>query len=525
MRVAKQSIILWLGLLLVLSTRIPTSTYEYGWDTYFIHSLANSLVSNNYAKWNLDLLSVAGLSDFSYPSGMAYLLAIVNQVTEIGIPTCIFLVSIGICVTGYFLMFALCRMINISKIVSIVAAILFSIAPAFFQVTFWQASARGLITLLGLATLFLILRFVLSHKLRYITLSLMLSVIGFTIHRNAFFVSIYFLGFLISILLFAFSRTHSYTKNANFCVRVLITFICVASFSIPFIFNHFYRSFWWQYKSGGFIDSSSSVALAANIAINYGSRIGPILLFVPLGFVLMLVSNYGVEYAVVFISLGLSLAFFPLGQYVVLFMLPCMILVGLLGLVRILSFAAKKNVSTYVYALMLLSTVLLTLYMSHYWANKYDQLGDSVSISKSDYQLANYLKLQATNVTIFDNGILVSRIIPISQIPSMPARDPLYLATGLIDKEDIKPKPLSFNSFLKYWSFAKSYPNAPFEHASYFNYSQSDAVDFVLHYNVLYYVADFTEGGSFYFNYKLFRSLRADKNLIYSTNKRGVFQI
>ena len=70
-------------LLLNIIIRIPSIPHEKGYDSFFIHSLANSISYAGVAQWWINWMSVFGLYPYSYASAVPFTLSGISQLTGI----------------------------------------------------------------------------------------------------------------------------------------------------------------------------------------------------------------------------------------------------------------------------------------------------------------------------------------------------------------------------------------------------------------------------------------------------------
>ncbi len=67
--------------------------HEMGSDTTFVHTMANSISQDGYAKWILHPSSYFGLYALSYPSAAPFIMSSLNMVTEISIEGIILIIG------------------------------------------------------------------------------------------------------------------------------------------------------------------------------------------------------------------------------------------------------------------------------------------------------------------------------------------------------------------------------------------------------------------------------------------------
>ena len=76
MRVGRRTTLALLAAIVVVSllVRYPRSDHEVGVDSFFVHTLGQSIVANGRAEWILNPFSFFGWYPLSYPSAVPFLL-------------------------------------------------------------------------------------------------------------------------------------------------------------------------------------------------------------------------------------------------------------------------------------------------------------------------------------------------------------------------------------------------------------------------------------------------------------------
>ncbi|MEE9115998.1 MAG: hypothetical protein V3U09_03790, partial [Thermoplasmata archaeon] len=120
-------------------------THEVGADTTFIHSLANSLSQEGYAKWVLNPLSFFGLYALSYPSAAPFLISMISEMAGMSIEFTILILGTFFGVIGSVSSFLVAREIIKDERYAFIVALLFSLAPLFLKDTTWVGSSRGFV--------------------------------------------------------------------------------------------------------------------------------------------------------------------------------------------------------------------------------------------------------------------------------------------------------------------------------------------------------------------------------------------
>ena len=85
-----------------ITLRYPKLPHELGFDSFFIHGLANSILIHEYAKWILHPFSYFGLYPLSYPGAYPFFAASISAMTGLEVEISIFIVAIIFGLLGVF---------------------------------------------------------------------------------------------------------------------------------------------------------------------------------------------------------------------------------------------------------------------------------------------------------------------------------------------------------------------------------------------------------------------------------------
>src|SRR6266540_1174852 len=157
--------------------------HEAGSDTTFIHSLAQSLVSEGGAAWILHPLSYFGLYALSYPSAMPFLFASESDAGGIPVEGAILVTGFVFSTVGALSAFAATRSVRDDDRLALIVALLFSVAPFYLKDTTWVGSGRGFVTALVPAVFFLLLRNLRTKDPKMLVLSGLMVILLSAIHR------------------------------------------------------------------------------------------------------------------------------------------------------------------------------------------------------------------------------------------------------------------------------------------------------------------------------------------------------
>ena len=230
---SKRTKILLMGLLLILNIiiRIPSIPHEKGYDSFFIHSLANSISSFGYANWWVNWLSVFGLYPYSYASAVPFSLSGIAQLTGftgLQMEKTILVFSIIMGVFSIFTAYVLAGVIYKDFLFKYITALFFSLSQGVMVFSTWEISARGPFVIFLPFFLFILIK---KMKLRKTFLLLIIS--------SAFLASVHHYFYFTFILLAAFitlkilSRYYL-TLNKDYHLNCLYIAALAASITAPF---------------------------------------------------------------------------------------------------------------------------------------------------------------------------------------------------------------------------------------------------------------------------------------------------
>jgi hypothetical protein len=407
-------------LILNLVIRLPSIPHEKGYDSFFIHSLANSLSTYGNAEWWLNWMSVFGFYPYSYASAVPFILSGFSQLSGIGMENTILIFCILIGFLGIFTSYILAGQLFEGYLSKYIAGLFFSIAAGVMLFTTWEASARGLFMVMFPFYLFLLFK-------KYTTIKSI---------------------FLITIcLIFQFSVHH----YAFFLIVLSIAFLCLqfARRFLPFIFKEPYMT----YLFGVFLIGVFLMPFFTRFLISSGSRYGwiitsfitnarqtgPIIFFAISGVIYLLFKNKSKNDVLL---LSFIVALLPTlyshiyGPFI--FLLP-IVLLATIGFGNLLkaSMATKKKLFYMFCIFSIVSFISFSSYYNHYRTGASDEFW----YLTEDVYLAGLWgeKYIPDNSRALDVGFETGRMFAISNgHPIMPSSGAVSLAYGWINESNIQ---------------------------------------------------------------------------------------
>lgn len=360
----RKKVILFL-LLIVLNIvlRIPSIPHEKGADSFFIHSLSNSISSFGYANWWAHWLSVFGYYPYSYASAIPFSLSGLSQITGIEMEITILLFCIILGLFSIFAAYLLAGLLYDDFLFKYITALFYSISPSIMFFSTWEISARGPFIIFLPFFLYLIIRNLQYAK--HILLLLITIIFLFSIHHLAIIIVPMILSF---IAIKAISKIEinkisaELNKNKSTYLNYTYAIGLIIAFWLPF----------FKPSMAGITGSRygwiSSIMI---ISIRY---IGPMLLFVFGGLTHLILRNdkkTNVWYILFMIAMYIPFLYdLRYGIYIVQLFLIIPLAVGFRNLMNTKGAQSSKLVGTFV-IMMLISSVAFSGYYNHYRTGEY----------------------------------------------------------------------------------------------------------------------------------------------------------
>ncbi|AKB33647.1 hypothetical protein MSSIH_2957 [Methanosarcina siciliae HI350] len=430
---SRKTKILLMGLLLVLNViiRIPSVPHEKGYDSFIIHTLANSVSIFNSARWWLNWLSVFGLYPDSYASAVPFTLSGISQVLGIEMEKAILLFCVSIGIFGMFTAYIFAGLVHKNFLFKYIMSLFYSIAPGFMLFTTWEVSTRG--QFLVFLPLFLYILLKKDLKVNKCALLSICLIFIFATHHYAYFLLPITVSY-ISLKVIQKIKPE-YLKNPYLNHLFLLVFVAVIIY--PFF-------------TGLFIPSGSRYAAIIGSIITNIRQTGPLIFLLPGGLVYLFLSKKNFE-EIFMCSITIILA--PIfysqiyGPFILLIMCVFLVSIAFNNLLKIIVNHKHK--------LLILSAIIAILFLATFssFYNHY-RTGQSDSfwyMEESTYASGIWAKNHIPGDTYgLDSGMETGRFFAISEgHPIITSDDPINLAYGWINESDIhtvknSPKSLEY---------------------------------------------------------------------------------
>lgn len=412
-------ILLSLLVLLNLVIRIPSIPHEKGYDSFFIHSLANSISIFGDAQWWIHWLSVFGFYAYSYASAVPFILSGMHQLMGIEMEIVILIYCVITGVISIFTAYILAGKFSSNFMFKYGVALFFSIAPGVMLFSTWEVSTRGIfIVLLPLFIYLFLSKIGLIKKLILISF---LCVFQFAVHHYAFFL-IPIIGSYLTI--FILDKT-SYLKKLNSYSTYLLIILMLILISLPF----FTRSL---------VESGSRYNWLITSSISIVRQVGPALILAIAGFIYTLLKKDKSRMDLFMLSILILLI--PVvyshtyGAYILLLFI---VLFTGFSFSNIAFIMPQKKLIPFVFVFIIILSVSFGSYYNHYRTGESDAywyMGHETYVAGMwgrNHVPSNSYGLD----TAFETG----RMFAISEgHPITPSLGPGNLAYGFINREEIQ---------------------------------------------------------------------------------------
>jgi hypothetical protein len=499
-------LIFLLLLLLNIVLHYPTVPHEIGWDSFVVHSAANSLSELGFAKWWLNPTSVIGSYPYSIASAVPFLTSGISQLTGLSMDTSIFIYSTILGLICIFVTYLLANSIygNNDYLFSFLVAFGFSTSPAILTFTSWTAPTRTLFAVVLLPfILYLSLKTNQSNKF-YILLFFM-GALGLVTHHYAYFIPLIIICELFLKIGYRFKQyipiKYSY-KNIYY-----LSFFAMAII-LPFFTRVFMES------ERGY--SGTRYGFLLMLISSYSRHSGILLIFALSGFVyLALKSQKNHEEWFILTSFAALSPFFYIETYMKWFLPSYVFIFSSIGLTNIF-----KNKKAVLIVLMLFSIIVSGYLQFLHFLDDESRFLDEESYS-SGIWISNQIEGNLTGTAQY----ATLRMYSISQVPTLTISNMLNYIDGFISYNDtmvIKKYPISSLSYYRDNPYSINNEDGEWYVNSLSNWNINDRrfKEFIDRFNISYFVVD-EKADSNEFSYSLATSNNNSK--IFSSGRVSIW--
>lgn len=418
----KKIILFILLILLNLVLRIPSIPHEKGADSFFIHSLANSITTYGHANWWVHWLSVFGYYPYSYASAIPFSLSGLSQITGIEMEKTILLFCI---ITGLFSIFSayiLAGVIYDEFLFKYLMALIYSTSPSVMFFTTWEISSRGPFIIFLPFFIYLIMK-----NIKYIKRMLLVIITGifqFSTHHLAI-ILVPIISLFIAVNFFSKFKINKKHIYLNYLYATGLATAFLLPFFSPDTANITGSRYGWIIHS-------------LVISIRY---IGPMILFAFSGLVYLVFKNnkkVSEWYFLIMIASFISFIYDQIyGIYIVQLYLIAPLTIGCRNLLSLNEAKSPRLIVTVLIMALLLS-VTFTSYYNHFRTGGQK---DFWYMNEKTYTTGKWINhnIDKENHVLSQDGYHTVRMIALQQNgSSIIVGGPEGLSYGFIDKDSIK---------------------------------------------------------------------------------------
>lgn len=413
-------ILMALLLLLNIVIRIPSIPHEKGYDSFFIHSLANSISNFGAAEWWINWMSVFGLYPYSYASAVPFTLSGLHQLTgiEMEIVILIFCVILGL--LGMFTSYIFAGMIYDNFIFKFIMTLFFSLAPGIMNFTTWEVSTRGQFLIFFPLFIYLLLKNI--TPLKKVILLIISFILIFATHHYAYFL-------IPLVVLYGFITILKNIKISFFkesYVAYIFTFAILAFFLLPF-FTRF------------LVDSGSRYGWIITALVTNTRYAGPVIIFSFGGLVYLLQKKKSIEELIILACVVLfipTLYSHTYGSFLFVTFTITLASVAFYNVFQIMVGHKKKMIIMYIVVIIFVSISFSSFY-NHYRTGNSDSYWH---MKDETYAAGLWGRMYVPdNSRGLDSGFETGRMFAISEgHPITPSIGAGNLAYGFIYKNEIE---------------------------------------------------------------------------------------
>ncbi len=317
-------------------------------DTNFNINLASSLINQHYAIWNLNLLSLFGLSHSSYPFAFPLLNSIISLLTDLNLKTLALTLPLINSIINILGIYILLKEIKNDKLFYLLGSIIYSLSPIFFLNSYSMLSSRQLLLVL-LPYFFLFqLKFFKSKfkNYKYLFLFTIISFVLALTHRLGSFILV--LNILVIFINYVWNKFEILRKYRH------LTFL--SSFFVLMIFGSYWLKSPLTQESNIF--SHIPLYFLRSLFLYFyhiANLFGILILFSSIGFIILIFKRNASEIENFSIIFFIILIFFLKWDYFIYVSIIFLVLFATYGLTIIINNIKTKKIQCFFIFLILIS--------------------------------------------------------------------------------------------------------------------------------------------------------------------------
>ncbi|HKZ48264.1 MAG TPA: hypothetical protein VJ397_05670 [Thermoplasmata archaeon] len=427
-----------------LAMRYPPFPHETGVDSFFIHTLAESISSQGQAKWVLNPLSFFGLYPLSYPSVGPFLYAASSEMSGFSIEAVILLTSFVLGAASVPLSFMMARALRRDDIFALGVAFCFSLAPRFLTFTMWTGSTRGLFMFLLPVFVWGLLSAYRTTTKTYVALTVLMLGLAATTHRLAVLLVLILVAFVLTyiiVLVLRVLRLRSPRLMLNPTLRKYASVLSLAVIAVIAAGILFGTDVLEEYQTSRLTSGQSTAEQLIALGGSIGRSVG---LALPLALVgvayLPFLRNKGLPEVLVLLILLAMVPTLFLRRYTGFYITPFIALFGGLGILLLVRALASRPKAAAVALVTALVLVTGTSLYARDW-----ELGQVSFIADDTYVMGVYVRhLPGDATTLANDGLIGVHVAAFSSKPYLPVggagttfQSPELLAFGFYSGQDV----------------------------------------------------------------------------------------
>lgn len=412
--------------ILNLVYRYPMNiTHEVGADTTFIHSLAQSLSAEGYAKWVLNPMSLFGLYALSYPSAAPFFISEISEMAGITIELTILILGMFFGIVGSVTAFLVAKEIVRDRRYAFIVALLFSLAPFFLKDTTWVGSSRGYVVAVLPVIVLLLLKRLRNGDSRYLVLAIIALLFVSSMHR---------MGFLGAFLFIAFAfipSLHRITQRIRFALlkydrlfRTLAVLVALMGFFLMFYVQVLFPGYGGfdireEYQKGAFFEGDSVPIYLLNMGVNFTGKVG---LLAPLTIAGLVLYTWRrpkeIQQKFILMLVFILIPFLSLRDYISEFMILFFVLLIAFAMISSPGLLRRKaKVAGILIVILLIASTGFSWVMKDYWRGKY-RTDDQ--IPESTFDASMYIKAHVKGIVATNDGLMSGSVVAVGGVGALP---------------------------------------------------------------------------------------------------------
>lgn len=224
---------LLLGLLIILNIiiRIPSIPHEKGYDSFFIHSLANSISNAGVAQWWINWMSVFGLYPYSYASAVPFTLSGISQLIGVRMEIAILLFCVILGLFSIFASYSLATVLYDNFLHRFLFSAIYSLSAGTLNLTTWEITTRAQIIVFLPFLIYLAFQVVKKLKVRFILMYFMTALLLLATHHFVYITCLYSgIIFLIAIMYKLCKRNNYLNSHKTKFERINLSYAYILIF-------------------------------------------------------------------------------------------------------------------------------------------------------------------------------------------------------------------------------------------------------------------------------------------------------